>query len=122
MIKSSVVLIAEDDESNSYYLQKILKSESVSILLANDGIEAVEQCRNHPEISLVLMDIKMPLMDGLEATRQIKSFRKDLPVIAITAFAMTGDKKRAMEAGCDEYLAKPVGKDELLAKFRKHGL
>jgi two-component system cell cycle response regulator DivK len=122
MLKSSVVLIAEDDDSNSFFLQKILKSESVSILLAINGEEAVEQCRKHPEISLVLMDIKMPVMDGLEATRQIKSFRKDLPVIAITAFAMTGDKKRALEAGCDDYMAKPVGKDDLLAKFRKHGL
>jgi two-component system cell cycle response regulator DivK len=109
--KDSLVLIAEDDDSNRFFLEKILKLSSVAVVIAINGKEAVEQCRNHPEISLVLMDIKMPLMGGLEATRDIRSFRKDLPVIAITAFAMTGDKKRALEAGCNDYIAKPADKE-----------
>jgi CheY-like chemotaxis protein len=65
------------------------------------------------------MDIKMPVMDGLEATRKIKEFRKDLPIIGVTAFAMTGDKEKALEAGCDEYLSKPVKSDLLLSVINK---
>ena len=63
----------------------------------------------------------MPVMDGLEATREIKLFRKDLPVIAITAFAMRGDEKKALEAGCDAYLAKPINKASLLEKLKQFG-
>lgn len=122
ILKNPLVLVAEDDDSNRFLIEKILASVSVKVVIAINGKEAVEQCRNHPEISLVLMDIKMPLMDGLEATREIRSFRNDLPVIAITAFAMTGDKKRALEAGCHDYIAKPVDKEVLLEKLRKFGI
>ncbi len=112
-----VILIAEDDESNMQYMETIFKKASLTYIKAYNGLEAVEQCRAHPEITIALMDIKMPVMDGLEATRQIKSFRSDLPVIAITAYAMSGDEKRMLEAGCDDYLAKPVVKDVLLARL-----
>lgn len=122
VLNSQVVLIAEDDESNRFYLEKILKTGSVRVFLAKDGKEAVEQCRTHPEISLVFMDLKMPVMDGYEATRAIRSFRKDLPIIALTAFAMSGDKKRALEAGCDDYLSKPVSREVLLDKLKKSGV
>ena len=90
--------------------------------MAKNGKEAVEQCYEHPEISLVLMDLKMPVMDGLEATRKIKSFRKDLPIIAITAYAMSGDEKIALEAGCSDYITKPFEQDVLLSKLIKFGL
>ena len=76
----------------------------------------------HPEISLVLMDLKMPVMDGFEATQKIKSFRKDLPVIAITAFAMSGDEKRILEAGCDDYIAKPIKRETLRKKLTTQGI
>jgi len=117
-----VVLIVEDDENNSYLLESILVKYGISTLLAVNGKEAVDQCREHPEISVVLMDLKMPVMDGLEATREIKLFRKDLPVIAITAFAMRGDEKKALEAGCDAYLAKPINKASLLEKLKQFGV
>ena len=117
-----VVLIAEDDESNLFYLERILTKRGVVVFTSVDGKEAVEQCHSHPEISLVLMDLKMPVMDGFEATRSIRFFRKELPIIAITAFSMSGDKKKALEAGCNEYLAKPVSKIELFEILSKHGI
>jgi len=117
-----VVLIAEDDLSSDIYMEIILKSISTVVLKAANGKEAVNMCQLHPEISLVLMDLKMPVMDGLEATRLIKSFRKELPVIAVTAYAFSRDKKKALEAGCDDFLSKPVSKAELQEKLRKFGL
>jgi PAS domain S-box-containing protein len=117
--ESAVILIAEDDESNSTLLITILKQASLKYLLAFNGKEAVEFCMTHPEISVVLMDIKMPVMDGLEATRKIKELRKDLPIVGVTAYAMTGDKEKALEAGCDEYLTKPVKYDLLLSVINK---
>jgi PAS domain S-box-containing protein len=117
--ETSVILIAEDDESNSSLCQMILKKNDFNYLLAFNGKEALELCLTHPEISLVLMDIKMPVMDGLEATRKIKEFRKNLPIIGVTAFAMTGDKEKVLEAGCDQYLSKPVKSDLLLSVINK---
>lgn len=117
-----VILIAEDDESNYLYLEALLRKASVKILLAPNGKAAVELCQAHPEISLILMDIKMPVMDGLEATREIKSFRKDIPIIAVTAFAMSGDETKALNAGCDDYLAKPVKKEILLERLKRYGV
>jgi len=116
------ILIADDDESNLLYLETILKGGNLTLFLARDGKEAVEQCYAHPEISLVLMDLKMPLMDGLEATGEIKLIRENLPVIAITAYAMATDEKKAREAGCDDYIAKPFQRDVLLRKLRKFGI
>ncbi|MBC8391000.1 MAG: PAS domain S-box protein, partial [Deltaproteobacteria bacterium] len=91
LAENQVILIVEDDESNLLFIQTILRKAAVTVLVANNGKEAVDGCRAHPEISLVLMDLRMPVMDGLEATRVIKTFRKNLPIIAITAFAMSGD-------------------------------
>jgi PAS domain S-box-containing protein len=116
---SPVILIAEDDESNSSLLITILKKASLDYFLALNGEEAVELCHSHPEISLILMDIKMPVMDGLAAARKIKEFRKDLPIVGISAFAMTGDKEKAFEAGCDEYIFKPIKSDLLLSVINK---
>jgi CheY-like chemotaxis protein/anti-sigma regulatory factor (Ser/Thr protein kinase) len=117
--ESPLILIAEDDDANSSFFKMVLEKNSFSYLLACNGREAIELCSTHPEISLILMDIKMPVMDGLEATRKIKEFRKDLPIIGVTAFAMTGDKEKALEAGCDEYLSKPVKSDLLLSIISK---
>jgi signal transduction histidine kinase len=108
------ILVAEDDDSNYKYIEIVLLYASYSVIRAENGIEAVEYCRNHPEIRLVLMDIKMPLMDGFEATRQIRTFMPDLPVIALTAHVTTEDENAALAAGCTEYITKPVSKTKLL--------
>lgn len=114
------VLIAEDDEANQFYMQTLLKRADMKVYLASNGMEAVELIRSMPDIQLVLMDIRMPIMDGIEATRQIKSFRKELPVIAVTAYAMLGDERKAREAGCDEYLTKPLSRNLLFEKISKY--
>lgn len=116
--KDFFVLIAEDDSVNSYYIQIILKSLGLQTIIVDNGRDAVEQCRSNKKIGLVLMDLKMPVMDGLEATRQIKAHNPDLPVIAVTGYALKGDSEIAMEAGCSGYLTKPIKKDVLLEKIR----
>ena len=121
-VKSPLVLIAEDEITNFIYLEVLLTRNGIRTLHAKNGFEAVELCKKHPEINLVLMDIKMPVMDGLEATRQIKAFRQDLPIIAITAYAQTGDEFRIRQAGCDDYLAKPVKRAVLEKRLQMNGL
>jgi len=116
------ILIAEDDDINYYYFKVLLTHDSIEIIHAKNGIEAVGLCQEHPEIELVLMDLKMMDMDGFEATRQIKSFRTNLPIIAITAYSESEDKRKALQAGCDEFLTKPVKKELLIKKLEEFGL
>ena len=116
----SLILIAEDDMTNFYYLNALLTRETgAKILHASNGIEAIELFRNYPEIKLVLMDIKMPEIDGLEATKQIKLINPAITVIAITAYAMSGDEERIIASGFDGYLSKPLNKKSLLDKIAK---
>jgi two-component system sensor histidine kinase/response regulator len=116
------ILIAEDDIINFYYFKALLLNELIEIIHAKNGIEAVQICQNHPEIELVLMDLKMPEMDGFEATRQIKLIRKDLPIIAITAYCESEDKRMALEAGCNEFITKPVKKEFFIKKLEEFGV
>jgi len=112
------VLIVEDDKVNSYFVELVLKTVGIDFVTVENGRDAVEQCRSNNDIGLVLMDLKMPVMDGLEATRQIKKFKPKLPVIAVTGYALKGDREIAIKAGCDDYLTKPVKKDTLIDKIR----
>jgi len=118
--EKSLILIAEDDESNYEYLAIVIESSGYKYIHAANGRDAVDFCRQNPEISLVLMDIKMPVMHGDEATRQIRTFLPELPIIATTAHAQTGDEHRFLEAGCNEYISKPIKKDKLLEIIRKY--
>jgi len=102
------ILVAEDEMFNYSYIEEILSHTRVNILHAWDGREAVEFVRRHPEISLVLMDIKMPEMDGYTATRLIKKMRPQLPVIAQTAYALSENRENTIQAGFDHYISKPV--------------
>jgi signal transduction histidine kinase/ActR/RegA family two-component response regulator len=108
------VLVAEDDDISYTLLVEVIKSDKVQILRANDGLEAIQMVREHPDLSLVLMDIKMPEMNGLEATEHIRKFRPDIPIVAQTAYALEGDREMALNAGCNEYIAKPIDSDQLL--------
>ncbi len=114
------VLIAEDDLASEILFSKIVQKFSRQIYIVRTGNEAVEACRINRGIDLILMDIKMPDMDGYEATRQIRQFNNDVVIIAQTAYAQTGDREKALEAGCDEYISKPIKKDELLLLIKKH--
>jgi len=123
LASSPVVLIAEDEDSNYFVLELLMKQMVVAeVLRAVDGKEAVALAQKRDDIGLILMDIKMPEMDGIEATKLIKANRPDLPIVAITAFAMSGDEHRIVEAGCDDYMAKPISMKLLSEKLKKFGL
>jgi PAS domain S-box-containing protein len=112
------ILVAEDEETNFFYLNVILTREiGATILHASNGREAIELFKANPGIILILMDIKMLEVDGLEATRQIKLINQDVPIIAITAYAMSGDEERILAAGFDGYISKPLSKKALIEKI-----
>ena len=114
------ILIAEDEEANYTFFEVLLKVTGANIMWARNGLEAVEICRNNMEINLVLMDIKMPQMDGLEATTQIKKSRKTLPVIVQTAYAMSADEESCLKAGCDAYITKPIKIEPLFKLIQQY--
>jgi len=116
----AVILIAEDDNISYAYLSRILQSERIELIRAVNGLEAVNYCQDRPDISLVLMDIKMPEMDGYEATRQILTFRPDLPIVALTAYAFSEDRENARKSGCVDYLSKPLNKEALMKVLTQH--
>ncbi len=118
-IKNLKILIAEDDEISGMLLTIGVKAFGNEVLKVHTGLEAVETCLNNPDIDLVLMDIKMPELDGYEATRQIRMFNTDVIIIAQTAYALMGDREKAIEAGCNEYIAKPFGNASLGSVIRK---
>ncbi|MFA7361032.1 MAG: ATP-binding protein [Candidatus Kapaibacterium sp.] len=115
-----VILIAEDDEMSYEYLSIILNSQNFEILRASDGKSAVDICMERNDIDVVLMDIKLPIMNGLQATKLIKEINPKLPIIAQTAYAFSTEKEVALNAGCDDYLTKPVEKDDLLKVLSKY--
>lgn len=113
------ILIAEDDSTSAQYLSILLSSCCRQIYHANNGKMAVELSREHPEIDLILMDIQMPGMNGYEATSMIRQFNQDVIIIAQTAYAMLNDEAKALQAGCNAHLRKPIQKNKLMASIRK---
>ncbi len=113
------ILIAEDEESSSEYLNVLLKQMGFESFLARDGFEVVEFIKSERDVDLILMDINMPGLSGFEATKIIKEMKPTIPIIAQTAYAISGDREKALEAGCDDYIAKPIRKDELKEKLQK---
>lgn len=118
-VKNLKILIAEDDEISGLLLTIGVKTFGKEVLKVRNGVEAVETCLNNPDIDLVLMDIKMPELDGYEATRQIRQFNTDVVIIAQTAYALMGDREKALAAGCNDYIAKPFGNEMLGSVIRK---
>ena len=95
-------------------LNHILKSDNNTIIRAENGRIAVDIMRGNPNISIILMDIKMPELNGIEATMEIRKFNSDIPIIAQTAYTLSGDKEKAIAAGCDEYITKPINRNLLI--------
>jgi len=114
---SKSILVVEDDESSAFLLGTFLKETGASISFTTNGNEAVDYVRQHPETDLILMDIHLPDKDGFTATREIKSFARDVVVIAQTAYAFSMDHQEAKRAGCDAYLTKPLNMSLLLDKM-----
>jgi hypothetical protein len=114
------ILIVEDDEISYSLLTRTIQKISREVLHVITGVAAVEACRNNPDLDLVLMDIRMPRMNGLEATQQIRQFNKDIIIIAQTAYAFSGDRDKAIEAGCNDYISKPINKTLLVDLIKKY--
>ena len=119
-IKKLKILIAEDDETSDFLITSMLKKNNHEVLHTRNGIEVIEVCRKNPDLDLILMDIRMPIINGYEATRQIRQFNNEVIVIAQTAYGLMGDRQKAIDAGCNEYLSKPIKKDELLRLMQKY--
>lgn len=117
--QSSKILVTEDDEFNFEYINTILTKANYEVLHALTGAEAVEICRKNPDIGSVLMDIKMPVMDGYIATREIRKFNLSVPIIAITAYAESGDRKKCLDAGMNDFASKPVTPQDLKGVLNK---
>lgn len=108
------LLIAEDEKNNMMYLEEVFSRTNYTLVQVENGQEAVDACANNSAIDIVLMDVKMPIMNGLDATEIIKESRPNLPVIALSAFAMESDIKYAISKGCDSYISKPINRKLLL--------
>jgi len=120
LIENLKLLIVEDDEISNLFITALVQNNRHKVIYAKNGIEAVEACKNNPDIDLILMDIRMPEMDGFEATRQIREFNKDIIIIAQTAYGFTGDREKALNAGCTDYISKPILIKELQTLMLKY--
>lgn len=120
VLNNKTVLLVDDDMRNVFALSSVLEERGMEIVIAKNGAESLAQLEKHPEIDVVLMDIMMPVMDGYEAMIKIRQQRKfaKLPVLALTAKAMKGDRSKCIEAGANDYLAKPVNTDKLISMLR----
>ncbi len=114
------ILIAEDDPESSLFLKTVLTRENYDVIEASSGEGTLQVLFENPDIDMILMDLKMPGIGGLEATRRIREFNSGIPVIAQTAYAMEGDRGKALEAGCNDYLSKPVSRNDLIRMVRKY--
>ena len=119
-LKKHHILIAEDEEINYYYLYEVLRKKGAKVIWAKNGLEAINEVESNPNIDMVLMDIKMPEVNGLEAIKYIKLIRPELPVIAQTAFVMDNDREICLKAGCVDFIAKPIKVDQLIEMIARH--
>ena len=119
-IKKLKILIADDDETSDLLVTEIINEKINDIMHVGTGDYAVDYCRKNPGLDLVLMDVKMPGMNGYEATHRIRQFNKDVVIIAQTAYGLSGDREKAIASGCNDYIAKPINKDELLRIIQQY--
>jgi CheY-like chemotaxis protein len=116
-LKGRKILIVEDDMSSRLYLNKILEKAGVDILNAGDGQEAVDVALNNPDIEIILMDIQLPILDGYSALAKIREVRKDIVVVAQTAYGLLGDKEKILNSGFNDYIIKPILSQNLIEKL-----
>ncbi len=119
-LKKLKILIAEDDEISKLFINKVVQPFSKETLNVSDGEAAVAACNNNPDIDLVLMDIKMPIMDGYYATNEIRQFNKKVIIIAQSAYGLSSDIRKAIYVGCNDHISKPIDKHEFLILLQKH--
>lgn len=120
ILNNMTILVAEDDDVNYLYIKEIFKGTGAEILHALNGKDAVEMCQNNDRIGIVLIDIKMPVMNGYEAIKKIREFRPDLPIVAQTAYALSNEMLKAFNAGSNDYISKPFTREQLLAIVTKN--
>ncbi len=113
------ILLAEDDKISELLLRHTLKEYYNTLTKVNTGAEAVASVKENPHLDVVLMDIRMPEMDGLEATKKIREFNKKVIIIAQTAYGSAEDREQALEAGCNDHISKPISKQSLMNAFAK---
>ena len=111
-------LIVEDEDSNFFLMERILRKTGARLIWAKNGLEAVEMV-NKQDVDVILMDIRMPVMDGYEATEIIKQSKPSIPIIAQTAYALKGEREKSLSAGCDGYISKPIDSRELILLLQK---
>ncbi len=118
--EGKTVLIVEDNETSNIYFEAALRKTKASLLWAKNGLEGVEMAKSHPDLDLILMDINMPKMDGIEATRIIKSIYPQMIIVVQTAFILSGEERMCQEAGCDEFITKPIRLKYLLDTINRY--
>ncbi len=109
------ILVVEDDEISLEFLKELFEPYKVKIIDVLNGIEAIELCKSNPDIDLVLMDVQLPVLNGRDAMKEVKKLRPELPVIAQTAFAMSGDREKYLRDGFNDYISKPINVQELIS-------
>ncbi len=114
------ILLVEDEDANHIFIEAALRRTNVQLLWAKDGREAVDMARKNPDLNMILMDIRLPELDGYEATRQIKAFNPKLPIVAQTAYVMSNEKGKVLQAGCDDLITKPIRLKVLLSVCSKY--
>ena len=119
-LKGLKILVTEDDQISEMLISIILNNDCKEIIRAKNGVEAVDMCRQNPDIDLIFMDIRMPKKSGYVATTEIREFNKEVIIIAQTAYGLTGDREKAIAVGCNDYISKPFNTNELLTLTAKY--
>ena len=117
--QGKVLLVVEDEDHNYTYIHEIMKRTRITLIRAETGKDAIQLFSDH-DVDVVLMDIKLPDMDGYKATREIKKRKAGVPVIAQTAYAMVQEREKCLQAGCDDYISKPYDPDKLISMVGKY--
>jgi two-component system, cell cycle response regulator DivK len=118
--KQITLMMADDDDFYFYFIETILTSLNYKIIRAKDGQEAINLLQTNHDVKLILMDIQMPVMDGFDATKEIRKINTEIPIIAQTSFNINGIKRKAINAGCNEFLTKPTGPEVLTKMISKY--